>query len=290
METEEEIFGWQTKYSMQDVQYLDYKSKGPQTLTLLVISNVCSKLVQLYRLKNFMREHPQHTIDYSICLGNLAALSPADKKAPEAQARAEGEISAILDYLENLGCKTLYVPGAQDPDSLFEPSEEARPKLTVNSHNIHKSSFRLAEGLVACGLGGHLDPASTLFDCSNYSSAGYFANSLRSVVQNAGVQYEKSQFILCSYVSPSMSTMKPAEIPGTSSEFMSVLGDTRTVAPVVAVLHGNRAFGKSLITSEEPRCNVVNPGPLCEGCMAVVDLIRTKGVWRVSGTEFVSLI
>ena len=289
MEIDEEIFDWQVKYSTHDVQYLDSKGKGAPTLHLLIVSNLNGKLVNLYRMKNYIREHPRF-IDYAVCLGNMGHLTAEDKKSPEKQAKVEGEISTILDYIENLGCKILYIPADKDPDSLYENTEDKRPKLTVNSHNIHKSTYKLAEGLVICGIGGSVCESLTrLEDCSNYSSPGYFTNSLRSVVQNAGMLYEKSQFIVASYISPSRPGLVPVAMEANSSaEYLQVLADTRSITPVIAIMHGNTEYGKSLVNTQE--WAMMNPGNLAEGNFAVMELVRAKGCWHPASTEFINLI
>eukprot|EP01022_Parablepharisma_sp_SALTPOND_P023454 TRINITY_DN496_c0_g1_i1.p1 TRINITY_DN496_c0_g1~~TRINITY_DN496_c0_g1_i1.p1 ORF type:complete len:314 (+),score=22.48 TRINITY_DN496_c0_g1_i1:86-943(+) len=278
-----EVFEWKPKYSTEDVHYLDIKSKSPPTLRLLILSNLCNKLSHLYRMKNYIREHPCF-IDYAICLGNLTNLSRGDKKMPEIQAKGEGEISSMLDYIENLGCKVLYIPGDTDPDSLYEYTEEKRPKLTANSHNIHKTCYKLAEGLVVAGLGGYISEAAEyLNDCGNYASSGYFANSLRSVLQNTAMMHDKSQIILASYISPITNGEKAANA---QEEYMPVISDLK--AQVVSILHGNSAVGKAMVDCEG--IISINPGALKTGNMLIMDLIRVKGKWEVTSTEFVNLI
>jgi len=276
-------YDWQQKSEEKDIPYLSYKTQFPQTLRILVLSNILSGLPQLYRLKNYLRSHPTF-IDYTIVLGNFTNLSKEDKKIPENQARSEGEISSIFDYLENLGCKVLYIPAENDPDTLFEHTEIKRPKFTMGSYNVHKTIYKLSEGLILAGLGGHLleDP-SVLNDCSNFGSEGYFITSLRSLLQNASLFSEKSQILLSTYISPNIFETK---FPNTATEYIDTIIEQKS--KILGILHGNKNSSKSLKNTNG--FMVINPGSLKNNNAGILELTRIKGKWEITSTELINLI
>ena len=288
----EEIFDWQPVDPNKDTFYLDAKAKGSPTLCVLVFSCLFGKAAQLYRMKNYIQKNPRF-IDYAIFLGNLSNLSSEEKKAAEVQAQTEGEISSVLDYAENLGCKVLYVPAEGDPDSLYEPTEEQRPKLTTNSKNIHKTCYSLGEGLIVAGIGGYFNnntkswnEINLLEEKGNYTSSKYFETNLRSLIQNANMTHEKSQILLASYISPPLHNEELQD--NEFKDYISVIKEAQASEKVLAILSGNKNRTKSLRYCSE--ITVLNPGSLKDGHMAILELIKVKGKWKIASTEFINLM
>lgn len=288
----EEIFDWLPIHPNKDTFYLDVKAKGSPSLCLLIFANVFGKASQLYRMKNYMRKYPRF-VDYAIFLGNITDLTLEEKKSPEIQAKCEGEMSSLLDYAENLGCKILYVPAETDPDSLYEATEERRPKLTINSKNIHKTCYSLGEGLVIAGIGGYFNNSTkpwnennSLEECGNYGSAKYFETTLRSVIQNTNMAHDKSQILLASYISPLLKGENKGD--NELEDFMEVIDDAKSTEKVLAILHGNKNRQKSL--THRAGVTILNPGSLKDGHMLILELIKTKGKWSITSTEFINLM
>lgn len=286
MERAPNVYDWKNRYPSYDIQYFDKLAMGPQSLKILIFSNVDGKLAQLFRMKNAFRVEPIR-FDYAVILGNITNLSPEDKFTQEKQSKSEGEISSMLDYTENLGCKILYIPSEQDPDSLYETNEGKFKKLTVNSNNIHKTSYKLAEGLVIAGIGGYMDNSIGKFKhTSNWYSPDYFSNALRSVVQNVGLEHPNDQLILASYVSPSDYCMTKCNL-NKSVEYMKIISEMYSSVPTLAVFHGNRFEERAII--KEKNLNIINPGKLSEGQVAKMEVIKSKGKWHIEEVELHSL-
>lgn len=55
----------------------------------------------------------------------------------------EGDMTSAIALLENIVCRVCYVPGHSDPEGTRRSSEEAHPRLTPNSVNVHERMLQV---------------------------------------------------------------------------------------------------------------------------------------------------
>lgn len=131
-------------------------------LKFIMLSDIHMNQTFLEKLKVWYLDQKTFDFDYVILGGDLDILTVYDKNPSNPQyVVSEGKISSIIQYLEFFGCEIYFVPGNHDPASLFYPKEgeegiqlHNENQLTFVSHNMHKRTKKIAQGLWIAGIGG----------------------------------------------------------------------------------------------------------------------------------------
>ena len=118
-------------------------------LKILLIADSNSNFMFIEKLKEWQIENNQY-FDYSFFCGNFLGPNP-NVDSSQHIPKAEADICGLLIYLENIQLKILYVPGSNDPKTLFQKES---PTITVKSKNIHKKYIKLADDLYILGTSG----------------------------------------------------------------------------------------------------------------------------------------
>ena len=132
--------------------------KESKEFSILIVTDIHKSLPYIEKLKEWQMDYKQ-MFDYVFCLGDMLNLKEEDQKNDEVIFKSEGELSSIINYLENICLNVLYIPGNHEPYTLFKKSP---PKLTIKSLNIHKCFYPLTKDLYVFGFGGSVPTIKSL--------------------------------------------------------------------------------------------------------------------------------
>jgi Icc-related predicted phosphoesterase len=301
----EELFVAQDKHSLQNVNELNF----------LVVTDIHKSLPYIEKLKEWQME-TKHMFDYVFCLGDILNLKEEDQKNDEIVFKSEGELSSIINYLENICLNVLYIPGNHEPHTLFR---KCPPKLTVKSQNIHKCFYQITKDLYVFGFGGsvptilskfNVDQTCLFTDITNdilwegypfigdYDSADNafktefmeaWSSGLEEIKNERGT-LEGIKFILLTHNGPFYSNTSVLNYKNRfsymGSKFLNNFINNST--DILADLHGHTHDGKGLCKVNN--VEVINAGPLLFGNFLRMKLKRdTMLEWCVAGLEFNNL-
>ena len=145
--------------------------KNEQTeFNILLVSDIHEQKDQLEKLVKLCKA-TNYKPDYIISTGDHVTLSQGGKGDVEVIKKAEQTIKELIETLEVLCDKVIYIPGNHDPSTMFS---DTPPSLTEKSTNLHKKSFNLASDLVLLGVGGSIsNPYSDEKDYHKYQITDY---------------------------------------------------------------------------------------------------------------------
>ena len=311
---------------MEYFDILGSQEKEKNEIRIVIVSNIKGDLSKLHHLCRHFKKKGAYPIDLVLILGNTNTpkSSPEEKKGPrdksdrkesktvvretqENLANAEGQMSCICDFLENLFGKIVYIGGMSDPESLFEDS----PILSLESENITKGEILELikdENLYALGMGGTVDKGINHKMKANLYSSVYYLDNLICGIQKINLLEKEetpNSTILMTYLSPSILFDKNNTDKIFSSEkrkateclsdfiekydgiMLSVSGD-EGLGPAYRKYYRNNCKHKGEGNSV---CYLIHPGELSKGNFVILTLRRGgfPRQWRVNDIEFVYL-
>lgn len=282
------------------------------TLTALVVSDVHVSLSNVHDLTDWLVEHKKNRLDCVLLAGDLTNLSNDDMLKPECRSAAEGEMSTVINNLENIHPRVIYIPGNHDCPSTFN---EQPPSLTPLSQNVHKCLVEIAPNLIVAGFGGsvngyYADNGETKWIGYPFTGESEMEQQLQVFRQHlqkhiplpSSCSSSSSQnsipksVILMSHCGPSgvdttrmQSTISDRVVLGGSSAMRGLLSDPYIQNTVILNIHGHTHAGVGI--SNLGRIVVLNPGALVQRNAAIVTLHYSEVTqrWAVESMELISL-
>jgi Icc-related predicted phosphoesterase len=290
-------------------------------LDILLVSDIHLSFTYLERLKQWTVEN-KRLFDYIICTGDTLNLHYPNNEDSLVQAEGETQISAVINYLENICLNVIYLGGNHDTKSLFDTKDA--PTLTIKSFNIHKKILKVTNDLYFIGLGGSIhsiesnlkisDPNFTPYQdmsdkirwigypynigASNYKESDLkFTEDLSELWEKTKSLIEETnttkniKFILLTHLGPFYSNTTTV----TSQEKCIYLGSQglqeflKQNSNVFLNVHGHSHDGIGMQSFSH--FNVINPGSLLLGNFGIIKLKRDfRDEWVVAKTEFIKLV
>ena len=284
--------------------YKPYQSKR-KSLKCLLVSDIHQNFDFLSQVKQWITSSNQ-TFDLVICSGDTCNWNVGDSVQKEREEVDNGV--QILKELASITGKVLFIPGNHDPPFFYEPTQDD------SLINLHRTSYKIDEGLYITGFGGATPGFKTgeklLTDYPFYSSnfevawPGYPYNAnfeeSEAAYEEDFTSYwteiktkaeENASFLLVTHQGPFFSSttlmVKDNKYIYSGTKFLWKFlfsGKENIVLNVHG--HSHDALGRISLGVNY----IVNPGSVNEGRLATIKIVETyTGKWQVGETEFVDL-
>ena len=279
-------------------------------LKILLIADSNSNFMFIEKLKEWQIENNQY-FDYSFFCGNFLGPNP-NVDSSQHIPKAEADICGLLIYLENIQLKILYVPGSNDPKTLFQKES---PTITVKSKNIHKKYIKLADDLYILGTSGlipeineSISKESNIIQKSNQEEKEFFNEKDLQFSKDICYtieQYKKEikennttpniQFILLSNIGPFYSPtsfyvdMNNKTINYSGSKSLQKIIDENK-DEILINIHGGSKNNRGVIISGNT--HIINPGGIDQGKFAILELERdpmNNYKWKIKSINLETL-
>jgi len=234
-------------------------------LKILVINNINSNNLYLFKLKEWQINHNIY-FDYLFFLGNFLSFSDKDKSSIKEIANAEAQTGGLLSYLENLCLKIVYIGGNNDIGTLFK---KPYPSLTVKSINIHNDFHKLAEDLYVIGYGGNIN------DDNKYELEDTFDSLHKYIEENDRIKNIQTILI--------------------NNDYYNENKTIKLIYEKIIKNEKNKIFLNLNGCTEEKQgtyklfdINIINPGSINDGNLAILDLERDikNNSWKTQKIEY----
>ena len=295
-------------------------------LKILLISDIHKNYSFLENLKEW-HTRQKRVFNYIFLTGDILSLKYPENEQPEAIAKSEAEISAIISFLENMCLNVIYLGGNHDPVTLFSNNSLS---LTIKSTNIHKKCIKVCNDLYIFGLGGAVPTISSknFIDSedfkpyidvdsesirnvtwqgypyqNSFEKPDYYASDeIYSKELNQNFEKEKEKiknenstenikFILLTHNGPFYSQSSIMEYKGKCVYMGSLELSkflTKNKNDVLINIHGHTHHGKGLYNFGGT--SVLNPGALTLGSFSAIGLKRDcNDDWYLFSSEFIDL-
>ena len=303
-----ETSNFEELFISQNKEYL----KEFKELNILIVADIHKSLAYIEKLKEWQLETKQ-MFDYIFCCGDFLNLTEEEQKDDELIYKSEGEISSIINYLENICLSVLYVPGNHEPHTLFKT---AHPKLTIKSQNIHKCFYQLTKDLYVFGFGGSVpailskyttDKTSLFNDVTKeilwhgYPYIGEYDiadqkfekdfmeawNEGLKMIEKERNSLEGIKFILMTHVGPFYSNssvlVNKDKFVYMGSQFLNNF--INNSKDIILNCHGHTHNGRGV--GKVNKVDVINAGPLLFGNFMKIKLKRDSMLqWSLAQLEF----
>ncbi len=234
-------------------------------LKILVINNINSNNLYLFKLKEWQINHNIY-FDYLFFLGNFLSFSDKDKSSIKEIANDEAQTGGLLSYLENLCLKIVYIGGNNDIGTLFK---KPYPSLTVKSINIHNDFHKLAEDLYVIGYGGNIN------DDNKYELEDTFDSLHKYIEENDRIKNIQTILI--------------------NNDYYNENKTIKLIYEKIIKNEKNKIFLNLNGCTEEKQgtyklfdINIINPGSINDGNLAILDLERDikNNSWKTQKIEY----
>ena len=234
-------------------------------LKILVINNINSNNLYLFKLKEWQINHNIY-FDYLFFLGNFLSFSDKDKSSIKEIANDEAQTGGLLSYLENLCLKIVYIGGNNDIGTLFK---KPYPSLTVKSINIHNDFHKLAEDLYVIGYGGNIN------DDNKYELEDTFDSLHKYIEENERIKNIQTILI--------------------NNDYYNENKTIKLIYEKIIKNEKNKIFLNLNGCTEEKQgtyklfdINIINPGSINDGNLAILDLERDikNNSWKTQKIEY----
>ena len=234
-------------------------------LKILVINNINSNNLYLFKLKEWQINHNIY-FDYLFFLGNFLSFSDKDKSSIKEIANDEAQTGGLLSYLENLCLKIVYIGGNNDIGTLFK---KPYPSLTVKSINIHNDFYKLAEDLYVIGYGGNIN------DDNKYELEDTFDSLHKYIEENDRIKNIQTILI--------------------NNDYYNENKTIKLIYEKIIKNEKNKIFLNLNGCTEEKQgtyklfdINIINPGSINDGNLAILDLERDikNNSWKTQKIEY----
>ena len=234
-------------------------------LKILVINNINSNNLYLFKLKEWQINHNIY-FDYLFFLGNFLSFSDKDKSSIKEIANDEAQTGGLLSYLENLCLKIVYIGGNNDIGTLFK---KPYPSLTVKSLNIHNDFHKLAEDLYVIGYGGNIN------DDNKYELEDTFDSLHKYIEENDRIKNIHTILI--------------------NNDYYNENKTIKLIYEKIIKNEKNKIFLNLNGCTEEKQgtyklfdINIINPGSINDGNLAILDLERDikNNSWKTQKIEY----
>lgn len=290
--------------------YASEEGIGKDSLKFLLLSDIHDNKTSIDLLLDKIKNKKYNYIFY---LGDMVKMTPGEQNSSTHAIKYEERMAQYLQKLEQIA-PVLYIPGNNEPYTIYEKNS---PKLTDTSENIHNKYKKIKDDLYILGLGGctpilnggkydkNIIPFSTLnisnviqngfpynlpqYGLDNYKKSDeWFGNDIKKIIneikKDAG--NNNYQTILLSHIGPLYSWTNAQQQLG-SGEHWLYLGSMELEKILIndenlmLDIHGHIHPSRGVLTMI-PEKTVVNPGAIINGFYGELTLKRENNKWKVN--------
>ena len=247
-------------------------------------------------------------------------MTPGQQNSSEHAHEYEERMINYINKLEKIA-PILYIPGNNEPFTIYENNS---PKLSKTSVNVHNNYFKIKNDLYLIGLGGcvpilnggkydkNVIPFETLntsnviqngfpynlpeYGLDNYKKSDeWFGNDIRKIINNIKKEVGNNNYqtILLSHNGPLYSWTNAQQQLGTG-EHLLYLGSMELEKILIndenlfLDIHGHIHPSRGIVTMI-PDKTVINPGAMINGFYGELTLLKKDNKWILDSVNLLTL-
>ena len=286
-------------------------------LRFLLVSDIHDNTTSIDIL---LEKNKNKKFNYILYAGDMVKMTPGQQNSSEHAHEYEERMINYINKLEKIA-PILYIPGNNEPFTIYENNS---PKLSKTSVNIHNNYFKIKNDLYLIGLGGcvpilnggkydkNVIPFETLntsnviqngfpynlpeYGLDNYKKSDeWFGNDIRKIINNIKKEVGNSNYqtILLSHNGPLYSWTNAQQQLGTG-EHLLYLGSMELEKILIndenlfLDIHGHIHPSRGIVTMI-PDKTVINPGAMINGFYGELTLLKKDNKWILDSVNLLNL-
>ena len=286
-------------------------------LRFLLVSDIHDNTTSIDIL---LEKNKNKKFNYILYAGDMVKMTPGQQNSSEHAHEYEERMISYINKLEKIA-PILYIPGNNEPFTIYENNS---PKLSKTSVNVHNNYFKIKNdlyliGLVGCVLilnGGKYNknviPFETLntsnviqngfpynlpeYGLDNYKKSDeWFGNDIRKIINNIKKEVGNNNYqtILLSHNGPLYSWTNAQQQLGTG-EHLLYLGSMELEKILIndenlfLDIHGHIHPSRGIVTMI-PDKTVINPGAMINGFYGELTLLKKNNKWILDSVNLLNL-
>ena len=286
-------------------------------LRFLLVSDIHDNTTSIDIL---LEKNKNKKFNYILYAGDMVKMTPGQQNSSEHAHEYEERMTDYINKLEKIA-PILYIPGNNEPFTIYEKNS---PKLSKTSVNVHNNYFKLKDDLYLIGLGGcvpilnggkydkNVLPFKTL-NTSNVIQNGYpynlheyaldnykksdewYGNDIKKIINNVKKEVGNNNYqtILLSHNGPLYSWTNAQQQLGTG-EHLLYLGSMQLEKILIndenlfLDIHGHIHPSRGIVTMI-PDKTVINPGAMVNGFYGELTLLKKDNKWTLDSINLLNL-
>ena len=286
-------------------------------LRFLLVSDIHDNTTSIDIL---LEKNKNKKFNYILYAGDMVKMTPGQQNSSEHAHEYEERMINYINKLEKIA-PILYIPGNNEPFTIYENNS---PKLSKTSVNVHNNYFKIKNDLYLIGLGGcvpilnggkydkNVIPFETLntsnviqngfpynlpeYGLDNYKKSDeWFGNDIRKIINNIKKEVGNSNYqtILLSHNGPLYSWTNAQQQLGTG-EHLLYLGSMELEKILIndenlfLDIHGHIHPSRGIVTMI-PDKTVINPGAMINGFYGELTLLKKDNKWILDSVNLLNL-
>ena len=286
-------------------------------LRFLLVSDIHDNTTSIDIL---LEKNKNKKFNYILYAGDMVKMTPGQQNSSEHAHEYEERMINYINKLEKIA-PILYIPGNNEPFTIYENNS---PKLSKTSVNVHNNYFKIKNDLYLIGLGGcvpilnggkydkNVIPFETLntsnviqngfpynlpeYGLDNYKKSDeWFGNDIRKIINNIKKEVGNNNYqtILLSHNGPLYSWTNAQQQLGTG-EHLLYLGSMELEKILIndenlfLDIHGHIHPSRGIVTMI-PDKTVINPGAMINGFYGELTLLKKDNKWILDSVNLLNL-
>ncbi len=286
-------------------------------LRFLLVSDIHDNTTSIDIL---LEKNKNKKFNYILYSGDMVKMTPGQQNSSEHAHEYEERMINYINKLEKIA-PILYIPGNNEPFTIYENNS---PKLSKTSVNVHNNYFKIKNDLYLIGLGGcvpilnggkydkNVIPFETLntsnviqngfpynlpeYGLDNYKKSDeWFGNDIRKIINNIKKEVGNNNYqtILLSHNGPLYSWTNAQQQLGTG-EHLLYLGSMELEKILIndenlfLDIHGHIHPSRGIVTMI-PDKTVINPGAMINGFYGELTLLKKNNKWTLDSVNLLNL-
>ena len=286
-------------------------------LRFLLVSDIHDNTTSIDIL---LEKNKNKKFNYILYAGDMVKMTPGQQNSSEHAHEYEERMINYINKLEKIA-PILYIPGNNEPFTIYENNS---PKLSKTSVNVHNNYFKIKNDLYLIGLGGcvpilnggkydkNVIPFETLntsnviqngfpynlpeYGLDNYKKSDeWFGNDIRKIINNIKKEVSNNNYqtILLSHNGPLYSWTNAQQQLGTG-EHLLYLGSMELEKILIndenlfLDIHGHIHPSRGIVTMI-PDKTVINPGAMINGFYGELTLLKKNNKWTLDSVNLLNL-
>jgi len=292
-------------------------SLNENELKFLLVSDIHDNTTSIDIL---LEKNKNKKYNYILFAGDMVKMTPGQQNSSEHAHEYEERMISYINKLEKIA-PILYIPGNNEPFTIYEHNS---PKLSKTSVNVHNNYFKIKNDLYLIGLGGcvpilnggkydkNILPFKTLnisnviqngfpynfpeYGLENYKKSDeWYGNDIKKLINNIKKEVGNNNYqtILLSHNGPLYSWTNAQQQLGTG-EHLLYLGSMELEKIFIndenlfLDIHGHIHPSRGIVTMI-PDKTVINPGAMVNGFYGELTLLKKNNKWTLDSINLLNL-